>query len=701
MKNGIRSIIAALAPVVLLAACGGSEVTVDTGASTAVPHVDLVLSENSTLKVFEFVGEGESLEFSLGGADAAHFSIDTQGVVSPLLALDFEAPVDQNSDNSYEVEIYRGEAELPVQRLSVQVTDQLILGSPTLHIEAGTKQLTLGVVIDDPLSSVHQLRINHSPGGGSGFSPMDSNRDGAVDVADMMPSSTTSLVLPNHGFDLAFNTRLYLVEALSESGEVLATSASIGPSGLDATDVIQYVKASNTGANDLFGYTIALSGDGSVLAVGAKGENGSGVILSDGSAGEGAVYVYRHDGSGWQGPVYLKASNNGANDDFGYDIALSDDGNTLAVGAWAEDGSGTGVAAATDEAAENAGAVYVYRYDGTVWQSPVYIKASNTGALDFFGSWVALSGDGNILAVAASGEDGSGTGVNPVSNNDAFDEAGAVYIYQHDGSGWQSTAYIKASNTSAGDNFGRGVALSDDGKTLAVGAHYEDGSGTGVGAASDESASNAGAVYVYRHDGSGWQNPVYIKASNTGTGDFFGESVKLSGDGRTLAVSASGEDGSGTGVDPVSNNSANQSGAAYVYRHDGVGWQSPVYFKASNTGAIDWFAFTIALSNDGNTLAVGASTEDGGGVGVNAVSDEGSTDSGAVYVYRHDGNAWQSPAYIKADNTGAGDWFGISVALSGDGSTLAVGAHFEDGSGTGVDAISDDGANHAGAVYLY
>lgn len=137
------------------------------------------------------------------------------------------------------MEIYLDEAELPAQRLSVHVTDQLIFGSLVLHIEAGARLLSLALVINDALASVHQLRINYSADGGLAFSLMDRNCDEVLDAADLMPAGTSSFVLPQNGFNQAFTLQLYLVEALSGSGEVLASSASIGPSGLDTDDVIQ------------------------------------------------------------------------------------------------------------------------------------------------------------------------------------------------------------------------------------------------------------------------------------------------------------------------------------------------------------------------------------------------------------------------------------------------------------------------------
>ncbi len=472
----------------------------------------------------------------------------------------------------------------------------------------------------------------------------------------------------------------------------------VGFTGLQA-----YIKASNTGFEDAFGYSVALSGDGNTLAVGAAFEDGSGAGVNPASneaaASSGAVYVYRRAGTLWAFEAYIKASNTGAGDWFGRSVALSQDGNTLAVGARREDGSGTGVNPASDERASDSGAVYVYRRTGATWALEAYIKASNAGADDHFGWSVALSGDGNTLAVGASQESGSGTGVSPASD-EAAPDSGAVYVYRRAGAVWAFEAYVKASTTGRGDLFGLSVALSGDGNTLAVGAAFEDGSGTGVNPASDERADNSGAVYIYRRTPA-WAFEAYIKASNADAGDQFGWSVALSGDGSTLAVGPFQEDGSGTGINPASDETMPNSGAAYTYRRTGATWAFEAYIKASNTGAFDQFGVSVALSGDGSLLAVGAYSERGSGTGVNPASNEAAPGSGASYIYRRTGAAWAFEAYIKASNTGANDEFGFSVALSGDGTTLAVAASPEDGSGTGVNPASDESALGSGAVYVY
>lgn len=297
-------------------------------------------------------------------------------------------------------------------------------------------------------------------------------------------------------------------------------SASISAMDVMA-NAIGYFKASNTGTNDEFGYSVALSGNGNTLAVGTfrEGSKATGIggdqsddcavkLPASCAASSGAVYVYTRSGNTWKQQAYVKASNTGANDMFGYSIALSMDGNTLAVGALLEASSSTGIGSTPDELAPYAGAVYVYTRSGIIWTPQAYVKASNTEAGDLFGYSVALSADGNTLVVGAALEDSAAIGIGGNQTDDCTTilmncakDSGAVYTYIRSGVTWTPQAYVKASNTGAGDAFGSSVALSTDGNTLAVNASSEDSAATGVNnttpGQSDNSADSAGAVYLY------------------------------------------------------------------------------------------------------------------------------------------------------------------------------------------------------------
>lgn len=462
-----------------------------------------------------------------------------------------------------------------------------------------------------------------------------------------------------------------------------------------------YAKASNTGFGDAFGYSVALSADGNVLAVGAIGEASEATGVggnqnSDAALEAGAVYVFRRSASGsWAQEAYVKASNAGQGDRFGATVALSADGSALAVGAYFENFS--------------TGAVYVFRRTGGAWAQEAFVRGANTERSDNFGVSVSLSADGSRLAVGAYVEDSSATGVGGDPTNNDVENAGAVYVFERSAAGiWSQEAYVKASNAEISDSFGRALAISGDGSVFAVGASNESSPATGIGGdGTRNTASGSGAVYVFRRGAFGaWAQEVYVKASNTADGAGFGASVALSFDGSSLAVGASGESSSSSGLGAAQTPStAYGAGAAYLFSRTTLGvWSQTVFIKAPNAASGDNFGHSIALSDDGATLAVGARNEGSAATGIGGDSrNDDAPLAGAVYTYRRSAlGVWSEEAYVKASNTDSGDTFGDSVALSGDGRTLAVGAQGERSvaRGVGVDD-TDNGSVSAGAVYVY
>jgi HJR/Mrr/RecB family endonuclease len=403
---------------------------------------------------------------------------------------------------------------------------------------------------------------------------------------------------------------------------------------------------------------------------------------------------------------YVKASNTGAGDTFGAEVALSADGTTLVVGASREDSAATGVGGnQADNTAPGSGAVYVFTRAGTTWAQQAYIKASNTDAGDSFGCDVALSADGSTLAVGALNESSAATGVSGNQADNSAVGSGAVYVFTRAGTTWTQQAYLKASNTGAGDIFGTSIALSGDGTTLTVGAMLERSAATGVGGnETDNTAAGSGAAYVFTRTGTTWTQQAYVKASNTGADDTFGNNVALASDGSTLAVAAYQEDSAATGVDgDQANNTAASSGAVYVFARTGTTWAQQAYIKASNAGASDTFGIGLALSSDGSTLAVGAHQEASSATGVGGdQANNSALYSGAVYVFARSSTTWTQQAYVKASNTDANDIFGYSVALSTNGSALAVAALDEGSGATGIGGNqADNSAAKSGAVYMF
>jgi hypothetical protein len=251
---------------------------------------------------------------------------------------------------------------------------------------------------------------------------------------------------------------------------------------------------------------------------------------------------------------------------------LNGNGNTLAVGVYDESGSGRTINAPIDRMRGGSGAVYVFGRTGTAWTREAYLKTWNADGGDSWGVSVALSDDGNTLATGSLDEDCTCTGVQHAPSNLGLDDqkadlsTGAVAVFVRSGGGWSQQAYLKASNTGQEDWFGVRLALSGDGNTLAASAPNEDSAAQGIdGRQNDDSANEAGAVYVFTRNGASWSQLAYVKGANTEAFDEFGGAVGLSRDGRTMVVGAKGEDGVGGINGNQADNSVDEAGAAYVF----------------------------------------------------------------------------------------------------------------------------------------
>lgn len=403
---------------------------------------------------------------------------------------------------------------------------------------------------------------------------------------------------------------------------------------LSASEAVTYVKASSPTTWDYFGVSVSLSGD--TLAVGAPTQ----VFTST-----GAVYVFVRAGDTWVQQARLVASNAENEDLFGWSVALS--GDRLVVGAPGEDSSATGVNGnQSSNAAPGSGAAYVFERSGTTWTQQAYVKASNTDPDDGFGTRVAISGDTFVVgapwrtaAYVFSGAGGTWsqqaflTGSTSFGDSVAISgdtvavgtwrlnhERGAVDVYTRSGAVWTAQQRLEASYPKRLAHFGSSLSL--DGDTLAIGAQYE-----------PSIARAAGAAYVFTRDGTIWTEQAFLRASNAQLEDLFGTGVALSGD--TLVVTAFLEDSRATRVDgDQHDDSAPDSGAAYVFTWDGASWSESAYLKASNTEAGDNFGLEVPAVS-GGTVVVGAPSEDGAAGGIDGDQSSNNAESaGAVYIYQ-------------------------------------------------------------------
>ncbi len=314
--------------------------------------------------------------------------------------------------------------------------------------------------------------------------------------------------------------------------------------------------------------------------------------------GAGAIYVFTRTGDKWAQQAYVKASNTGekaVGDQFGYSIALSGDGNTLATGAIGESSAAMGINGnQADNSADGSGAVYVYTRNSSAWSQQAYVKPWNTtvrGGL--FGYSVGLSGNGNTMAVGAYDEDRG---------------RGAAYIFTRNGNVWMQQNRLTAINAEQGDSLGCSISISDDGNTVVAGAFDEDSLLRGIqppteGSNDATSDVSTGAAYVFVRNGAAWSQQAFIKATNTRLNDQFAWALSLSRDGNTLAVGAHLEDSGSSGLNGnQEDSSAEDSGSVYVYARTGTTWAPVSYVKASTPRPAAEFGISLALSGDGKEL---------------------------------------------------------------------------------------------------
>ncbi len=307
-----------------------------------------------------------------------------------------------------------------------------------------------------------------------------------------------------------------------------------------------------------------------------------------------------------------------AGDLFGTSVSLSSDGSTVAVGAAGNDGNGS-----------NSGHVRIYQLNSGTW-TQIGADIDGEAADDYFGTSISLSSDGLTVAVGARGNDGVGS------------FSGHVRIYRNNSGAWEQIG-SDINGEAAGDNSGMSVSLSSDGSTVAVGANGNE--------------SYTGHVRVYQNNSGIWTQ-TGADIDGEAASDESGISVSLSSDGLTVAVGAYYNDGNGT-----------DAGHVRVYQNNSGTW-TQIGADIDGEAANDYFGWSVSLSSDGSTVAVGAYENDGNDI-----------NSGHVRIYQINSGTWTQ---IGADIDGeaADDYFGTSISLSSDCSTVAVGAVGNDENGS-------------------
>jgi hypothetical protein len=345
--------------------------------------------------------------------------------------------------------------------------------------------------------------------------------------------------------------------------------------------LVDELRGSDTVGNDQFGTSVAISG--TTVVVGASGHSGA----------AGRAYVFTKTATGWTQVAELKGYDTVPGDEFGGSVAVS--GTTVVVGA--------------SDHAYFAGRAYVFTKTATVWKQTAELESPGNVA-DGFGESVAVSGTTVVVGAVYHAN-----------------EAGRAYVFTKASTGWKQAAELKGSDTKAGDDFGYSVAVA--GTTALVGAGGHD--------------NEAGRAYVFTKTVTGWKQTAELKGVDTVAGDWFGESVAISG---SLAIVGAG-------------NAASAAGRAYVFTKTATGWTQAAELKGSDTLAGDDFGGSVAVS--GTTAVVGADGYAGA--------------TGRAYVFINTTTGWTQAAEVDGFDTVAGDWFGESVAISGSLAIVSAGNH--------------------------
>jgi len=534
---------------------------------------------------------------------------------------------------------------------SVTLTAVVLLGISTHSLAAppAAPQVTVG-------GDLKLLRFDWEPVAGATFYELRIKPGGScyLRVGERIPASITHALRPIAVHLQDWERTRYIVTACNSDG--CTSSAALNPRNL-MLDTIGYLKASNTDPNDLFGREVTLSDDGRTLAVTAEQESSAasgvnGDQEDNSSLNSGAVYLFRPSAAGWRQTAYLKPPMNSPGLRFGAGLALSSDGSIVAIGATAQNVSNAGLA----------GVVYVFRRAGATWNLAATLRSLDPQFADFFGYSIDMSLDGRTIKV------------NSLQPQDAeVNHEGRTHIFDRSGSTWVHKVTLAPFH--AGD-FCSKVRMSGDGLTLVANCFVPNG--------------NVFRAVTLKRIGDAW-----VHAGDLALTSFTNEQpLALNFDATAMALTQSGTPNS----------------SVAIYRWDGSTWvREANLFAPSTLTPSGTFGIALAFNRDGKRLAIGDFSSPAGGAGVSSSVQSGNTPHGAVFLYQRDGalaSPWQLRSVVKAPNPGSPnpgqDVFGVSVALSGSGRTLAVGADGEDSNARGIDGDqSNESAPNAGAAYLY
>ncbi|WP_298609480.1 FG-GAP repeat protein, partial [uncultured Spirosoma sp.] len=481
------------------------------------------------------------------------------------------------------------------------------------------------------------------------------------------------------GFSVAISGGLIVVGAdaddqdasggntITDAGSAYVFSQNQG--GADNWGQVKKIVANDQGAEDLFGLSVAISGNLIVVGAYQEDEDASGTnTVTD----AGSAYVFSRNQGGtdnWGQVKKLVASDRGAGDLFGNSVSIS--GSLIVVGAYREDENTSGTNTITD-----AGSAYVFSQNqggADNWGQVKKLVPSDRGGNYFFGWSVSISG--SLIVVAASREEGA-------SGGNTLTDAGAAYVFSQNQGGadnWGPVKKLVASDQAAGDAFGWSVSISGSLIVVAASREEEDALGSNT-------LAGAGSAYVFSQNQGGannWGQVKKIVAYDRGANDQFGWSVGISGSLIVVGAYTDGQDASG-------GNTLTDAGSAYVFSQNQGGtdsWGQTQKVVLSDYIGRQNYGYSVAI--DGDYAVVGAPSDY-----LDATSGQPLGNAGSAYVLKRQNGTWSQIQKLVASDRAIVDQFGWSVGISG--SLIVVGAFQEDEDASGGNTLSA-----AGSAYVF
>jgi hypothetical protein len=460
-------------------------------------------------------------------------------------------------------------------------------------------------------------------------------------LASNLEVGTANLFVNPATSNVGIGTNLPLA-ALDVRGDLRLTSTSNAAhfaelsAGQTSNAYVKITDITGTTAHavdDYFGWSVAVSGDGSTLAVVSSGDD-------DAGTDRGALYIFKKNSVGeWQQRqknTEVTTAGSLAFSNYSSALSMSRDGSTIVAGKNLADPGGIA----------DAGAAYIYKLVGGSYVYQQEITASDKVANDQFGFSTAVSSDGTTIIVGTPNDDPGGQ-----SNQ------GSAYIFDWNGSTWSQTQNIVQSDALASGSFGHGVAISDDGTVAAVGAGYHDSPGT-----------DDGAVYIFTKSGGTWSQTQKMYASDyaSQTSQFLGLNISMAGDGSMVVAGA-----------PYSDTGGTDAGATYIFVKSGGVWPVTETQKivASDAAADDRFGYTVATSQNGDRIIVAATYD-----------DTNNSNKGKIYVFDRSNGTWTETRNHDNPHSANASHFGWSTAVSSGGGVYLAGVPYDDfGGGTSDD----------------